>query len=149
MKIGTAALQDKIKEVLESPIVTTKQRGEPSTKRGGSGHRIYVSQDTRPRTGDKPVTLDGKYVAEHMGTALTLALAELAERRPKDPIEYLSMWLYKYRENMDYNMRVCLIIDFFIFLLESKACHCIRIKVKFCNCVLQTICLGVNIPQSS
>jgi hypothetical protein len=27
MKIGTAALQDKIKEVLESPIVTTKQRG--------------------------------------------------------------------------------------------------------------------------
>jgi hypothetical protein len=61
MKIGTAALQDKIKEVLESPIVTTKQRGEPSTKRGGSGHRIYVSQDTRPRTGDKPVTLDGKY----------------------------------------------------------------------------------------
>lgn len=105
IKICVAALQDKIKEVLDSPVLTTKQRRVASAKSCGSGHKIYVSQDTRPRTGDKPTTLDGKYVAEHLGTALTLALAELAERRPKDPIEYLSMWLYKYKENMDHNMK--------------------------------------------
>ena len=107
MKIGTAAIQDKIKEILERPASsTTQQPRVPSAKSARSGHRIYVSQDSRPRTGAKPTTLDGKYVAEHLGTALTLALAELAERRPKDPIEYLSMWLYKYKENMDYNLKV-------------------------------------------
>ncbi|VDI70888.1 Hypothetical predicted protein [Mytilus galloprovincialis] len=86
----------------------TEEKTETSEKSCGSARncrRIYVSQDTRPRTGTKPTTIDGKYVAEHLGSALTFALAELAEKRPKDPIEYLSKWLYKYRENMDHNMQ--------------------------------------------
>ena len=48
-----------------------------------------------------PSTVDGKYVAQHLGTALTLALAEIAEKRPWDPIEYLGQWLHKYRKNLD------------------------------------------------
>lgn len=86
--------------------MSAKSNGRSS----GSGHRIYISKDTRPRTGTAPSTVDGKYVAQHLGTALTLALAEIAERRPKDPVEYLSMWLYKYRENMDHNTMVIIFI---------------------------------------
>ncbi|CAC5401923.1 unnamed protein product [Mytilus coruscus] len=108
MKIGVVALKEKLKETLDSAVVTTEEKPETSEKSSGSARscrRIYVSQDTRPRTGTKPTTIDGKYVAEHLGSALTFALAELAEKRPKDPIEYLSKWLYKYRENMDHNMQ--------------------------------------------
>ncbi|CAG2230551.1 unnamed protein product [Mytilus edulis] len=111
MKIGVVALKEKLKESLDSAVDTTdmtEEKTETSEKSCGSARnyrRIYVSQDTRPRTGTKPTTIDGKYVAEHLGSALTFALAELAEKRPKDPIEYLSKWLYKYRENMDHNMQ--------------------------------------------
>nr|KAG5709420.1 hypothetical protein BaRGS_029269 [Batillaria attramentaria] len=61
---------------------------------------LYVPEVKRERV-PPPTTVDGKYVAEHLGTALTLALAEIAERRPWDPIEYLGHWLYKYRKNLD------------------------------------------------
>ena len=66
--------------------------------------QMYISPDKR--INPPPTTVDGKYVAEHMGTALTLALAEIAERRPADPVEYLANWLYKYQETMDYNKKV-------------------------------------------
>lgn len=124
MKIGVVALKEKLKESLDSAVDTTdmtEEKTETSEKICGSARnyrRIYVSQDTRPRTGTKPTTIDGKYVAEHLGSALTFALAELAEKRPKDPIEYLSKWLYKYRENMDHNMQV-------IQIKSSGNIHCI------------------------
>ncbi|XP_041365901.1 uncharacterized protein LOC121380929 [Gigantopelta aegis] len=67
---------------------------------------MYISTDIYwKRNISPPNTIDGKYVARNLGTALTMALAEIAERRPWDPIEYLAQWLYKYRENIDYNKR--------------------------------------------
>lgn len=54
----------------------------------------------------QPSTLDGIYVAKHLGTALTLALAEVAEHRPWDPIEYLANWLYKYKETLHFIQKV-------------------------------------------
>ena len=65
---------------------------------------MYISPDNR--INPPPTTVDGKYVAEHMGMALTMALADIAERRPLDPIEYLAQWLYKYQETMEHNKKV-------------------------------------------
>ncbi|KAL8594107.1 hypothetical protein ACOMHN_000819 [Nucella lapillus] len=43
-----------------------------------------------------PSSEDGKYIAQHLGQALTLALAEIVRKQPADPIEYLGHWLYHY-----------------------------------------------------
>lgn len=69
--------------------------------------RMYISSDIYEKKDvPAPSTVDGKYVSYNLGSALTLALAEIAERRPWDPIEYLAHWLYKYRENIDFNKKV-------------------------------------------
>lgn len=70
-------------------------------------NNMYVTNRPRPRE-PPPSTIDGKYVAEHLGTALTLALAEIAEKRPWDPIEYLGHWLHNYRKNLDETEKVSL-----------------------------------------
>lgn len=67
---------------------------------------MYISTNLKTKRVPPPTTIDGKYVAEHLGTALTLALAEIADCRPWDPIEYLGQWLYKYRENRNYIEKV-------------------------------------------
>ena len=40
-----------------------------------------------------------KYLICQVGTPLTKALCEIVQKQPLDPIEYLSGWLYKYKEN--------------------------------------------------
>ncbi|CAG9838486.1 unnamed protein product [Diabrotica balteata] len=42
---------------------------------------------------------DVSYLKEHLGTPLTLALAEITAIQPRDPIHYLGHWLFKYRYN--------------------------------------------------
>ena len=83
---------------------------------------MYVPNPYRPRV-PPPATVDGRYIAQHMGTALTLALTEIAEKRPWDPIEYLSQWLYKYHKNLDEIAQVrmtVLNITFYVVKIKSK-----------------------------
>lgn len=46
-----------------------------------------------------PSTLEAQYVASTVGTALSQGLAEIIQKRPADPVEYLANYLYKYNEN--------------------------------------------------
>ena len=40
------------------------------------------------------------YLVGSVGRALQVALAEVAEKRPQDPIEYLAVCLYKHSSNI-------------------------------------------------
>ncbi|XP_064648221.1 uncharacterized protein LOC135500600 [Lineus longissimus] len=56
----------------------------------------YLVRDIPP-----PKTEDGLYCASVLGEALTLALAEIVDKRPWDPIEFLGHWLQKYAANQE------------------------------------------------
>lgn len=44
---------------------------------------------------------DVDYLKKTIGKPLTLALAEITAKQPRDPIHYLAHWLIKYRYNQD------------------------------------------------
>lgn len=95
------------KQTVEKPPTPTSEPPKTPQKPAEDPNKpiqMYISPDVRPNP--PPTTVDGKYVADHLGNALTMALSEIAERRPWDPIEYLANWLYKYQENVTFNKRV-------------------------------------------
>lgn len=51
-------------------------------------------------------SMESAYIHRHLGEILAKCLAEVMEKRPKDPIEYMAQWIYKYRENELRNKQV-------------------------------------------
>lgn len=47
---------------------------------------------------------DVHYLKETLGAPLTLALAEITAKQPRDPIHYLGHWLFKYRYNQELDL---------------------------------------------
>ena len=51
--------------------------------------------------------MDTAYLKKSLGDSLTRCLDEVAAKRPRDPIEYMAQWLYKYVENQNHIAEVC------------------------------------------
>ncbi|KAK7110035.1 serine/threonine-protein phosphatase 6 regulatory ankyrin repeat subunit B-like [Littorina saxatilis] len=94
-----APLETPKAQAAEEPAAPVKQP-EPPKPVQVKPVEMYIPKPDNQRL-PPPSTIDGKYVAQHLGTALTQALAEIVEKKPWDPIEYLGQWLYKYRHTLD------------------------------------------------
>ena len=67
--------------------------------------------------------MDSEYLKKHVGSALASGLAEIAEKRPVDPIEYLAHWLRKYVENEEFAKKVSSKDICFCFVFRKIMLH--------------------------
>lgn len=49
----------------------------------------------------QPTTMEAQYVSKTVGPAIAQGLAEIVQRKPVDPVEYLANFLYKFVENQE------------------------------------------------
>lgn len=56
--------------------------------------------------------MDAEYLQNNIGHILDQCLSEVAQKRPWDPIEYISQWLYKYTENKLAREQVCQLFQY-------------------------------------
>lgn len=49
--------------------------------------------------------MDSQYVSRTLGRCLSEALAEIIELRPLDPIEFLALWIRKYKHNQELELQ--------------------------------------------
>ncbi|ELT96295.1 hypothetical protein CAPTEDRAFT_151680, partial [Capitella teleta] len=45
--------------------------------------------------------MDSDYLKKHVGPCLVDCLAEVSQKRPGDPVEYIAEWLHKYIDNIN------------------------------------------------
>ena len=50
--------------------------------------------------------MDAEYLKRSIGGVLDACLAEVVQKKPWDPIEYISQWLYKHQQNANLNKMV-------------------------------------------
>ena len=55
--------------------------------------------------------MDTEYLRKQVGGCLVNCLAEVVQKRPFDPIEYIAQYLYKYLENEENAKKVNTIVD--------------------------------------
>ena len=74
--------------------------GSPARDAGKEGQRMRTTPPpyTKKQV-ELPTSLEAKYIAEQLGVALTLGLADVASARPRDPVDHLAQYLYRFSNN--------------------------------------------------
>ena len=68
--------------------------------------------------------VESDYLKRWVGVPITEALTEVALKRPADPIEYIALWLLKYKENQlkksEVNFKALSLSEYFIQNIRQK-----------------------------